>query len=164
MRRPDKYDIDHLRNFLSSEHIGDDWFTGSDATTWGTWTRPKMFSKELVTLKPREGVDSFSRYLARKINFILDKFACIKSRTPDPDTGLVSVADAHVFKTTFWITSIAAAMAPVLSIVILYEVKTMFGRLAIIAAFNVLVSVLLTVMTEAKRTEVFSVTAAYVGQ
>ncbi|KAF1972653.1 hypothetical protein BU23DRAFT_643310 [Bimuria novae-zelandiae CBS 107.79] len=66
-----------------------------------------------------------------------------------------------VFKFTFWITSVAAAMAPVASIFILTWIDDIWGRLGTIAAFNVLVSVLLTLMTEARRTEVFSVTAAF---
>ena len=47
-----------------------------------------------------------------------------------------------------------------ISIVILTKVSNLQGRLGTISGFNVLVSVLLTQLTDAKRTDVFSVTAA----
>jgi hypothetical protein len=49
----------------------------------------------------------------------------------------------------------------VLSIIVLVHDETLNGRLGIIAAFNILISEYLSCFTEAKRTDVFAVTAAY---
>lgn len=58
-------------------------------------------------------------------------------------------------------TSILASVIPIASIAVLYYVQSMPARFAIIAAFNILVSVCLSGFTNAKRSEVFAVTAAF---
>jgi len=64
-------------------------------------------------------------------------------------------------------TSIVASMLPIASIVVLVVLSprpldhTLRGQIGTIAAFNVLISMCLTLLTDAKRTDVFAVTAAY---
>jgi drug/metabolite transporter (DMT)-like permease len=70
------------------------------------------------------------------------------------------VKEDRVFKLTMWITSLIASMMPVISIAILIKMKELNSRLGVIAAFNALLSVCLIMFTDAKRTDVFSVTAA----
>jgi hypothetical protein len=70
------------------------------------------------------------------------------------------VKEDRVFKLTMWITSLVAFMRPVISIVILIKMKELNSRLGVIAAFNALLSVCLIMFPDAKRTDVFSVTAA----
>jgi hypothetical protein len=53
-------------------------------------------------------------------------------------------------------------LIPIASIVVLYQVQSMSARLGIIAAFNVLVAVCLMGFANAKRAEVFAISAAYV--
>jgi hypothetical protein len=74
--------------------------------------------------------------------------------------GTRAIHDETVYKLRFWLTSTIAAIMPVLSILLLVKMETLNGRLGIIAAFNVLVSICLTFSTEARRTDVFAVTAA----
>jgi hypothetical protein len=76
--------------------------------------------------------------------------------------GVVAYKDNTIYKITYWITNIVASLIPIASIAVLYRVQAMSARLAIIAAFNVLVSVCLMGFANAKRAEVFAVTAAYV--
>lgn len=101
MRGPDDYDIDHLQRFFAGEQMNPGNLNGLDARTWGSFEEKESYSKELVVLKARGGVDSFSRHIISKANDIRDKFAFLKPRKPDPDIGLVVVADAKIFKTTF---------------------------------------------------------------
>lgn len=69
--------------------------------------------------------------------------------------------DSSVAKVTLWVTSITAALLPIIPIVILVlSVQSKPARLGVIAAFNVLVSVCLTYFTDGTRKDVFSVTAA----
>jgi hypothetical protein len=51
-------------------------------------------------------------------------------------------------------------MMPVLSIVILIKLKELNARLGAIAAFNALLSIYLLWFTDARRTDIFAVTAA----
>ena len=79
---------------------------------------------------------------------------------PNHTHGVIGYEDTTVFKITYWITSIVASLIPILSIVILYKVKSMKARLGIIAGFNVLISMCLSGLTNAKRSEIFAITAA----
>jgi len=75
---------------------------------------------------------------------------------------VVGIDDSSIYRVTSWLTSIIASLIPIASIVVLYSVGSMKARLGIIAAFNLLISTCLSTFTNAKRSEVFAVTAAYV--
>lgn len=139
--------------------------TGTDALIWGTvqgrmspsHVRPSL---DLITLRPRpKGESSSHSALEKMIAYI---FQCGFARF----TSSVSVhrvtgyRDMSVGRVTHWMTSIIASLIPIASIVILYVVHSVPARLGIIAAFNVLVSVCLSGLTNAKRSEIFAVTAA----
>lgn len=62
---------------------------------------------------------------------------------------------------TFILASMLASALPILSIAILYCVKSLKVRLGLIAVFNLLLSFSLAAFTSAKRTDVFAVSAAF---
>lgn len=138
---------------------------GHDAYTWGSVIdrigQPKVApSPDLITLSPGAKEEPSNHSALEKL------IAYILQRGSAPFTHATSVhrvteyRDAVVARITHWITSIIASLIPILSIVILYVVHSMPARLGIIAAFNVLVSVCLSGLTNAKRSEIFAVTAA----
>ncbi|KAF1950594.1 hypothetical protein CC80DRAFT_554142 [Byssothecium circinans] len=143
---PDAYDINHLQHFLSSEAMGPLHLCGPDRYVWGSYLQPKDHSKELVVLRPRVGADSFSRLTANHAISFMDKFVPARFKKIDKDSA--------------W-RVIIASLAPVVSIIVLTTISSLRGRLGTIAAFNVLVAVFLTLLTDARRTDVFSVTAAF---
>jgi len=59
------------------------------------------------------------------------------------------------------IGTIISALLPILSVVVLYCVKNMWVRLALVAVFTVLFSLVLSLIAPAKRIEVFAATAAF---
>jgi hypothetical protein len=129
-----------------------------DMDIWGSEARKDSHSKELLVMRAREGFDSFSRKLSSISVPLMDKIApCIK---PDPELEVLAISDHRVFRLTLWITSIIASMMPVVSIVILIKLKDLSTRLGMIAVFNLILSVYLLVFTDAKRMDVFAVTAA----
>jgi membrane protein YdbS with pleckstrin-like domain len=77
-----------------------------------------------------------------------------------PVHGVIGYEETTVFRVTYWITSIIASLIPIASIAVLYVVHSMSTRLAIIACFNVLISICLCGLTNAKRAEVFAVASA----
>jgi hypothetical protein len=161
MERPDKYDLDILQHFLGNEKMKNGaLMLGADKKIWGTLLRKDSHSGELVVLKAREGGDSFSRKLSAWAVPLFERLACAAFKSPDPTAGVLMIKDDRVFKLTTWITSLIASMMPVISIVILIKMKELNSRLGVIAAFNALLSVCLLVFTDARRTDVFSVTAA----
>ena len=70
--------------------------------------------------------------------------------------------DSTLLQVTFWITTVIASLLPIASISVLCCVHSMLARLAIIAIFNVVVSLCLIAFTTAKRLDVFAIAAAYV--
>jgi hypothetical protein len=76
--------------------------------------------------------------------------------------GVVGYEDTTIYRITYWITSILASLILIISIVVLYLVHSMPARLGTIAGFNILVSICLMALTNAKRAEIFAITAAYV--
>lgn len=104
--------------------------------------------------------DSFSRMLGNHALDVLDKLNFLRWRKPNPKLGVISFNDQKIFKLTFWLTSAIACAIPVASIAVLTTVKSLSARLGTIAGFNALISLCLSFFTNARRTDVFSVTAA----
>ncbi|KAF1950530.1 hypothetical protein CC80DRAFT_482665 [Byssothecium circinans] len=124
------------------------------------YKQPRSYSRELVVLRSRKDTDAFSHWLgARAIKYI-QAVGGLGWKKKDIRVGSVAVHDESVFKLTFWVTSAVASLMPVLSILILVKLKSLNARLGTIAAFNALISVCLTWFTDARRTDMFAVTAA----
>lgn len=156
--KPARSDIEYIQNFL---HVGSGkTLCGGDARTWGTYPERTNFSPDLITLCPRAKEDPFSNLAVEKTIDYLFQCGCHRFMKPNRTHGVIGYEDTTVFKITYWITSIVASLIPILSIVILYKVNSMKARLGIIAGFNVLISICLSGLTNAKRSEIFAITAA----
>jgi hypothetical protein len=159
---PGKWDLHHLQNYLQSPEMGPLALSGEDATIWGSVLDRKSHKPDLVALRPRAKKDAFSEWAAENTIFNLFKCGCARFMKPSRVHGTVGYEDTTIYRITYWITSILASLIPIASIVVLYCVNSMPARLGVIAVFNVLVSVCLMAFANAKRAEVFAVTAAYV--
>lgn len=135
---------------------------GDDATIWGTKLYRTSHKPDLIALKPRAKKDAFSVWAAESTIFNLFRCGCFRFMKPSPVHGLIGYEDSTIYRITYWFTSILASLIPIASIVVLYQVQSMSARLGIIAAFNVLVAVCLMGFANAKRAEVFAISAAYV--
>ncbi|PVH93718.1 hypothetical protein DM02DRAFT_721607 [Periconia macrospinosa] len=154
---PSQTDLEYVRNFLVNLKPG---LCGSDARIWGSAAQKTHHSPDLITLRPRPKEDPFSNFAAEKTIDFLFKCGLDRFMKPSPIHGVIGYEDTSIFKMTYWITSIVASLVPVLSIVVLYVVHSMKARLGIIACFSVLCSICLIGFTNAKRSEIFAVTAA----
>jgi hypothetical protein len=159
---PGKWDLHHIQDYLQSPEMGPLALCGEDATIWGSVLDRKSHKPDLVALRPRAKKDAFSEWAAENTIFNLFKCGCVRFMKPSRVHGTVGYEDTTIYRITYWITSILASLIPIASIVVLYFVDSMPARLGIIAMFNVLVSVCLMAFANAKRAEVFAVTAAYV--
>lgn len=158
---PDQWDISFIQNFLHTAEMGPLAMTGLDATTWGSISERKAWRPDLVAVCPRPKEDLFSNWVSEKaIVLFRGGGAVARLKNPSRIHGVVGYQDTTVLKITYWTTSILASLIPIASIVVLYSVHSMSARLAIIGAFNVLISICLSGFTNAKRSEVFAVTAA----
>ena len=137
-------------------------FIGDDAAIWGSTEHPKSYCPDLVTLRSRRREDSFSNWVTEKVVLKLFSYGCARLKKASRVYGVVGYKDSKVLRVTFWITTVLASLLPIASIAVLYCVQSILARLTVIAIFNLLVSLCLTAFTTAKRTDIFSVTAAYV--
>lgn len=163
MRPPASYDVNFLQNLLLSEKMGGGALSGEDRTIWGMLktafeeaTEPKT---DLVTILPANQEDPFSKWFTHTD---FQKYLASRwfERRHPPDCKQVVYENHRLLQVTQVITSSLAPMLPVLSINVLFLVKSSPARLGIIAGFNLSLSIMLVAFTKATRAEVFSVCAA----
>jgi len=132
---------------------------GDDREIWGLPDDSEVYAPDLIGVCPREPADPFSRWVSENAIYL---FRCGLGRLKKPDKhhGRRVYYDTTVLRVTSWITSILASLLPIASILILLHLDSLKMKLWVIGAFNVLLSVCLRTLTEAKRAELFAVTAA----
>ncbi|KAI4630613.1 uncharacterized protein J4E84_004703 [Alternaria hordeiaustralica] len=158
--RPSTWDLHHIQNYLHSTEMGENALTGEDGDIWGSACHRESYKPDLVTLCPRAKKDAFSAWAAESTITNLFRCGCARIKKPSRIHGVVGYEDSTIYRITYWITSILASLIPIASIAVLYRVQSMTARLGIIAGFNVLVSICLMGLANAKRAEVFAITAA----
>lgn len=163
MSSPDPIDLNDIQCFIASDVMGLEPFLGPDKNTWGTYEDKNSFSKELVCLRGRDPTDSFSRWVGERATRYLLMCGGARWKKPSSVFKTVVIRKGSILRVTFGITSVLASLIPITSIIVLKLcVSSIRDRLATIAGFNLLISVCLTVFTDARRTDVFAITAAYV--
>jgi len=149
-----------MQNFLQNGVVMGIPFSGPDGNAWGTPSARKQHSPDLITLCPRVKEDPFSAWVVEKA--ITKLFCCLRFKKPSSKHGVIGYEDATVLKITYCITTVLASLILIASITVLYCIHSMPARLVVISAFNILLSVCLIAFTNAKRAEVFAITAASV--
>ncbi|KAF2439438.1 hypothetical protein P171DRAFT_369901 [Karstenula rhodostoma CBS 690.94] len=158
--RPDDYDVTDIRNFIYSTQGMSGPFNPKEVGPWGTPQAPNHHAPDLITLRPRKKEDQFSSFISEKaIRYIQWPLSRLQSEEKRV-RGMVVYHDSTVLKITYSIIGILAGLAPILSILVLTKLHTLKARLWTIAMFNVGIALSLQLFTEAKRTDIFAVTAA----
>jgi hypothetical protein len=159
---PGEWDLHHIQNYLHLPEMGECALEGPDSTIWGSAVERKSHKPDLVALRPRAQEDPFSKWAAENTIFNLFKCGCARFLKRSRKHGAISYKDSTIYRITYWITVILAALIPIASIAVLNEIQAMPARLGTIAAFNVLISICLIAFADAKRDQVFAINAAYV--
>lgn len=133
---------------------------GSDNDIWGSTTDSEGYAPDLVSLRGRHSEDLFSRWVTEKLTIKFFECCGYRYKKTHPRFGMVISDDRNALAVTRLISSVFASLLPVASIVALYSVQLMVARLAIIAAFCLVFSLSLLVLTTARVSEVFAATAA----
>ncbi|KAL9111906.1 MAG: hypothetical protein Q9227_003756 [Pyrenula ochraceoflavens] len=156
LQAPTKYDLNDIQNRFvesskdASNPIG---LKGDDRLVWGSKHLKKGQAKDLAALSPRPESDPFSAMIMEKCTPWLYRHLRDLNET-------VYVSDRTPLRITAMITTVVASLLPIASIAILYNNKSMKARLALIAIFTFLFASALACFSTAKRTEIFSATAA----
>ncbi|KAI4675045.1 uncharacterized protein J4E88_007949 [Alternaria novae-zelandiae] len=156
---PDRFDLNDVYCLLHSDAMGGGELSGEDRVFWGLPDDSEMHAPDLIGVCPREQADPFSRWVSENAIHLF-KCGIGRLKKADKHFGRRVYYDTTVLRATSWMTSILASLLPIASILILLHLETLSTKLWVIGAFNVLLSVCLRTLTEAKRAEVFAVTAA----
>ncbi|KAL2221291.1 hypothetical protein M432DRAFT_266076 [Thermoascus aurantiacus ATCC 26904] len=157
--KPTRRELDFLRKWLIRPSMGNDFLTDVERAIWEPSNDP-----DFITLCPREQqVDVFSSFLH---GALLDVYHRIlghrrkQSTSPFPGTGFRSYGECRLAAVSDGITVVISSLLPTLAILILYLVKPMYARMALIIGFTALFALALSIFTSARRVEIFSATAA----
>jgi hypothetical protein len=120
---------------------------------------PDVHAPDLIGLCQREKTDAFTRFVADNAVHLFD-YGLGRLLRKDPHFGNQVYYDSTVIQVTFWVTSFLASLLPIGSIIVLINLETLKAKLWDVAGFDVLISLCLTLFTDASRKDVFAVTAA----
>lgn len=160
MPDPSPHDLNSLQCFNDNDQEEGGADHELDRQVWGSKRKPNSYAPDLMTLLARQEEDKFSTWATNNaVSHWLKLGLHRLSRSNESHEGAVFNGE-KILRLTYWFTSVIAATLPVVSIVALYNVRSMAVKLAMIAAFNLAVSTALTAFTTAKRAEIFAITAA----
>ncbi|KAI1409167.1 hypothetical protein F5Y13DRAFT_170938 [Hypoxylon sp. FL1857] len=176
---PNSLDLEFLRSWFERPSMGCFPIRGLDYNAW-----EQRLENDLVAIKPRVPPDPLSRWITNTIfplyhrvfgfRFHVRKVLRPSSKLCPADNqltsknadstgvgdGLYTYEESLLGSVVNIITTVVAAVLPLLSIVILYVVNSDATRLGIIVVFSACFALVLAVMTNARRIEVFAATAA----
>jgi len=78
----------------------------------------------------------------------------------DLESNIFLYRDSHFHHLATILSTLVSSLIPITAIVILYLISDMKVRLAVVCVFTAIFAVVLSLVTEAKRVEVFAATAA----
>lgn len=155
---PNKFYMEDLRGFLSHIGKGIIGLTGVDVCIYGDKGDP--INPDLCTLKDCPIVDSFSKIVIFKLIRPFFRYIGRHIVKPNKRYQMDGLEADTIFSMTLTITCIIAPLIQAASIAILYAVKSMSARLAIIAAAGLVFSLCSRWCGGSNRSEIFTHTAA----
>ena len=151
---PEPGNLKFLTEWLADPDRGNYTLEGPDRNVWKE-------GKDLLVVVPDSLEDSFSRLIRSRIMEYYHKVLGTRFRAPtDLEHGLYEYEEKTVLRIADIAGTIISSLLPVVAVVVLYCVKNMLARLGLVALFTVLFSLVLIIITRAKRIEVFAATAA----
>ena len=158
LESPSKTDVQFLRDWLERPRMGDYPLLGLDADSWKVEHDHDLMS--LLSRKPR---DVFSRWLSTSVIPHYHHIFGSKYKKTLPQafgTGLYKYSDKSIRQMTRFASTLIASTLPLLSITILYSVKSNLLRMGISTILTALFAMALSFMTNARGIEVFTATSA----
>jgi hypothetical protein len=132
---------------------------GIDGDSWN-----EEHERDLVSLWSRRPPDVFSRWLSESVVPTFHRVAGAKFKQPLPGnlgSGVFEYSDKTIRQVTRFTSTLIASAIPLMSVAILYTVKSNIMRLGIITVLSSLFSMALSLMTNARGIEGFAATSAY---
>lgn len=161
LQPPAKNDLGFLRYWLNDPLLGNRFLVGPDSATWDEVS----LEPDLVALRPRS--DNEKRFSKRATDFLILLFHRFFGRRllgGDRNIeGLVDYSSSNLLLLIQILTAILSSLLLMISVVVLYFVRSAGARLGIIGAFTAFFSLSLAVFSGANRNEIFGATAACIA-
>jgi VIT1/CCC1 family predicted Fe2+/Mn2+ transporter len=141
MAAPSDCDLNSIRDHRALRKGDPTSIVDKIANTWGTKTDPRVPIPDLVALQPRDYEDLFLEWLMNGLTDMIISNGGHQGRLPAYGTDYVVLGEGRPRRIAQFISNILASMVPVLAIVILYNVKSMAARLALIAVFTAIFTI-----------------------
>lgn len=129
-----------------------------DRDAWG-----ETMEYDLVALSDQSGDSPFNSFMSERIVPIYHYLLGHLYREPipwDPKSGIALYSNETISLLLNVLGTAISCLFPVATIVALYYVKSMGVRLGMTAAFTGALSIFLSLMTNARRIEIFAATSA----
>ncbi|KAH8602000.1 hypothetical protein B0O99DRAFT_707615 [Bisporella sp. PMI_857] len=152
--RPEDGTLSYLQGWLVDPKQGNYPLAGLDRNVW-------KISKDLIVLRPSLIGDIFTQLIGMRIIEYYHAFIGSKRPATDAENGMREYKDKTILRVTHIIGTIVALLMPVTAIIVLYSIHNMWMRFGMVAVFTVLLSLVLLIITNGKRIEVFAATAAF---
>ncbi|KAI1375119.1 hypothetical protein F4677DRAFT_446623 [Hypoxylon crocopeplum] len=85
----------------------------------------------------------------------------LESQVPDHKTALHQYSDARIRFVVHTLGSVVSTIIPIVSVIVLYLARSMPLRLGLVCVFSVSFSIAMSVITDARRVEIYAATAAF---
>ena len=160
---PNKTDLEYLQGYFLKSDMGNREISlmGDDKAVWDSKGPDEQNQpSDLFVLRPRPERDPFSTTMIERFLPWLYRRIFHRRHQEDLEKAQITIEDNRLLRVTGMITTIVASLLPIGSIALLYCVKTMKARLALLALFTVVFAAALSCFSTARRTDIFAVTAA----
>jgi hypothetical protein len=160
LKGPSEQSLDFLQSWLEHPSRGAFPLFGIDGDSW----EPRN-ERDLISLKPEKPSDLFSKWLSDTLIPSYHRNIGRRSKrpvSPELGGGMFEYSDKTIRQTTRFVSTTLASVIPLLSVAILYTVRSNILRLGIITVLSTLFSVTVSLTTNARGIEVFAATSAYV--
>ncbi|CAD6594008.1 MAG: hypothetical protein ASARMPREDX12_007936 [Alectoria sarmentosa] len=153
---PNDRELDFLRNWFIKPSMGNDFLNDIERSIWDKPNTP-----DLVTLFPRILQRDF--LTSRLDGILLDIYDRVwghrlkQSSTP----GFRKYNEARIATISNSVGAILSSLLPTVAILALYFVQQMLVRIGLTIVFTSVFSLALSLLTDAKKVEIFSATAAF---
>jgi hypothetical protein len=152
---PNDCDIVFLRRWFADKNMGNFPLIGRDSYVWDT------HPSELISLKARKGEDPLGSLFISKVFVWWHNSIGHRIKQPvDEEAQYFTYTDKHILRAANILGSVISSSLLIGSILALYFVESTLVRLGIVAAFTQIFSLVLILVTNARKVEVFAATAA----
>jgi hypothetical protein len=134
-----------------------DYLLGEDNEIWHN----EKYGKDLSVLYAAPEEDVLLKGLSTTLLSLYHRVCGHRFKKPvDEEAGLYEYSNSRIFRISSILATAISPLLLVLAIVVLWVVTNMAARLGIVAGFTAAFAIILRLVTEAKKTEIFMATSA----